>query len=88
VAELAGAFRVAPGVVFHAEGIVTPREVEGQDLVHVARLRAEGDSPRHYQMWVVGDQVRKGAATNGVQILELLIEREHFKHKAKERVGA
>ncbi len=88
VAELAEAFRGAPGVVFHAEGIVTPRDVEGQDLVHVARLRAEGDSPRHYQMWVVGDQVRKGAATNGVQILELLIEREHFKHKAKERVSA
>ncbi|MGP6156721.1 MAG: aspartate-semialdehyde dehydrogenase [Vulcanimicrobiaceae bacterium] len=88
VAELAAAFESAPGVVFHAEGIVTPRDVEGQDLVHVARLRAEGESPRHYQMWVVGDQVRKGAATNGVQILELLVEREHFKAKAQERVGA
>ncbi|MFY9780134.1 MAG: aspartate-semialdehyde dehydrogenase [Candidatus Baltobacteraceae bacterium] len=91
VAELAAAFEAAPGVVFHAGGIVTPRDVEGQDLVHVARLRAEGDSPRHFQMWVVGDQVRKGAATNGVQILELLIEREHFKNKerkANERVSA
>ena len=71
VEELARAFRSAPGIVYHAQGIVTPREVEGTDLVHVARLRAEG--PRNFQMWVVGDQLRKGAATNGVQILELLM---------------
>jgi aspartate-semialdehyde dehydrogenase len=47
--------------------------------VHVARLRPESDSKRHYQMWIVGDQVRKGAATNGVQILELLLERGMLK---------
>jgi hypothetical protein len=29
-------------------------------------------------MWVVGDQLRKGAATNGVQILELLVEQGRF----------
>lgn len=75
VAELAGALGNAPGVVYHAEGIVTPRDVEGTDLVHVARLRAEGDSRRCFQLWCVGDQVRKGAATNAVQILEMLIER-------------
>ncbi|HEV3157625.1 MAG TPA: aspartate-semialdehyde dehydrogenase [Candidatus Baltobacteraceae bacterium] len=75
VAELAAAFEYAPGVIFHHKGIVTPRDVEGTDLVHVARLRAEGDSARHFQLWVVGDQVRKGAATNAVQILELLLER-------------
>lgn len=75
VGELAAALAAAPGVVFHAEGIVTPREVEGQDLVHVARLRAEGDSARCFQLWIVGDQTRKGAATNAVQILELLVER-------------
>jgi aspartate-semialdehyde dehydrogenase len=78
VPELAAALAAAPGVVFHAAGIVTPRDVEGQDLVHVARLRAEGDSSRHYQLWIVGDQVRKGAATNAVQILELLIARGRF----------
>jgi aspartate-semialdehyde dehydrogenase len=88
VMELSAAFARAPGVVFHAGGIVTPREVEGQDLVHVARLRAEDGSPRHFQMWVVGDQVRKGAATNGVQILELLIERKRWGHAAPERLGA
>ncbi len=78
VRELARALEDAPGVVYHATGIATPRDVEGQDLVHVARLRAEGDSKRHFQLWVVGDQVRKGAATNAVQILELLIARGRF----------
>ena len=75
VAEIGAALAVAPGVVYHATGIVTPRDVEGQDLVHVARVRAEGDSKRHFQLWIVGDQTRKGAATNAVQILELLVAR-------------
>src|SRR5579875_2979387 len=44
VAELARAFSEAEGVVFHPTGIVTPRDVEGTDLVHVARLRPESDS--------------------------------------------
>lgn len=70
---LADAFDEAPGVVFHREGIVTPREVEGTDAVHVSRLRACGGN--RFQMWICGDQLRKGAATNGVQILEMLIAR-------------
>ena len=82
VAALAAALAAAPGVVFHPGGVVTPREVEGQDLVHVARLRAEGDSARHFQLWIVGDQVRKGAATNAVQILQLLAERGHIAARA------
>jgi aspartate-semialdehyde dehydrogenase len=72
VAELGDALASMRGVVFHETGIVTPRDVQGSDLVHVARLRAEPDSRRAFQMWVVGDQLRKGAATNAVQILELL----------------
>ena len=75
VDALAEALARAPGVVFHRSGIVTPRDVEGTDDVHVARLRSAGEDKRHFQMWVVGDQLRKGAATNAVQILELLIAR-------------
>ena len=75
VEELAAALERAQGVVFHRTGVITPREVEGTDNVHVARLRSAGDDKRHFQMWVVGDQLRKGAATNAVQILELLIAR-------------
>ncbi len=76
VEELAHACEGAPGVVFHRDGIVTPRDVEGTDLVHVARLHAEEDgATHHFMLWCVGDQLRKGAATNAVQILELLLER-------------
>lgn len=71
--ELAAALAHAPGVAFHSRGIVTPLDVEGDDAVHVARLRAEEGSRRHFALWIVGDQTRKGAATNAVQILELLI---------------
>ncbi len=78
IAALAEALAAAPGIVFHREGVVTPRDVEGEDLVHVARLRAEDDSGRRFQLWVVGDQLRKGAATNGVQVLELLAARGRF----------
>jgi aspartate-semialdehyde dehydrogenase len=76
VEELAAGFARAKGIVFHPEGIVTPREVEGTDEIHVARLRAEdGRSRRHYALWAVGDQLRKGAATNAVQILQMLVEK-------------
>ena len=79
VPQLSAEIERAPGVAYHAAGVVTPRDVEGQDLVHVARLRAEPGSARCYQLWVVGDQVRKGAATNAVQILELLIAAGRFR---------
>jgi aspartate-semialdehyde dehydrogenase len=80
VGRVAEALAAAPGVVYHPDGIVTPLEVENQDLVHVARLRSEhpDDESSHFMMWVVGDQLRKGAATNGVQILELLISQGKF----------
>lgn len=75
VAELSTAFERAKGVVFSRDAIVTPRDVEGTDLVHVARLRTEDEREpaTRFAFWCVGDQLRKGAATNAVQILELLL---------------
>jgi len=87
VDELTAALEGGSGIAFHREGIVTPRQVEGTDVVHVARLRAEPPvrpshstttdrdegTTRHFTFWCVGDQLRKGAATNAVQILELLL---------------
>jgi aspartate-semialdehyde dehydrogenase len=76
VEALAAALETAAGVVFHREGIVTPRDLEGTDDVHVARLRAQEEgSRREFALWCAGDQLRKGAATNAVQILELLLAR-------------
>jgi len=83
VQELGDALAAAPGVVFHDRGIVTPLDVENTDVVHVARLRPERDDQSSFMMWVVGDQLRKGAATNGVQILELLIQQGRFAAAAR-----
>jgi aspartate-semialdehyde dehydrogenase len=84
VRALHDALRDAPGIVLHERGLVTPREVEDTDLVHVARVRAEPEDPSgtRFQMWIVGDQLRKGAATNAVQILELLIAQGRFQRES------
>jgi aspartate-semialdehyde dehydrogenase len=50
-----------------------PILVEGQDDCFVGRVRDDLSHPNALNFWVVGDQLRKGAATNAVQIAELLI---------------
>lgn len=50
-----------------------PIVVEGQDDCYVGRIREDLSHPRGLNFWVVGDQLRKGAATNAVQIAELLL---------------
>ena len=50
-----------------------PVLVEGQDDCFVGRVREDLSHPRAINFWVVGDQLRKGAATNAVQIAELLL---------------
>jgi aspartate-semialdehyde dehydrogenase len=52
-----------------------PIDVEGQDDCWVGRVREDLSHPRGLNFWVVGDQLRKGAATNAVQIAELLLGR-------------
>lgn len=66
--------RAAPGVVFSndAAAFPTPLEVAGRDEVFVGRLRVDPDRPNTFHLWVVADNLRKGAATNAVQILETL----------------
>jgi aspartate-semialdehyde dehydrogenase len=51
----------------------TPLGVEGQDDCVVGRVREDPSHPRALNFWVVGDQLRKGAATNAVQIAELVL---------------
>jgi aspartate-semialdehyde dehydrogenase len=51
-----------------------PVAVEGQDDCWVGRVREDLSHPRALNFWVVGDQLRKGAATNAVQIAELLLD--------------
>ena len=50
-----------------------PLDTSDQDLVFVGRVRPDLTDPNGLCLWCCGDQVRKGAATNAVQIAELLI---------------
>ncbi|MBI5516139.1 MAG: aspartate-semialdehyde dehydrogenase [Deltaproteobacteria bacterium] len=72
--EALAVLRRAPGVlVSDAIGPgkhPQPREVSGQDEVFVGRVREDLGDPQALSLWVVGDNLRKGAATNAVQIAE------------------
>ena len=63
----------APGL--SVEHVPTPLRAAGRDDVLVGRIRRDESHPRALGMWVVGDNLRKGAATNAVQIAEVLLER-------------
>ena len=70
----------APGVVVvdaPGDGVYPlATEAAGRDVVLVGRIRRDPSHDRALNMWIVGDNLRKGAATNAVQIAELLHERE------------
>ncbi|HYM03661.1 MAG TPA: aspartate-semialdehyde dehydrogenase, partial [Stellaceae bacterium] len=70
------ALREAPGVsvVDHRvdEGYVTPQESAGEDAVFVSRIRRDPTVTHGLNLWVVSDNLRKGAALNAVQIAEVL----------------
>ncbi len=51
-------------------------EAEGRDDVFVGRIRRDPGNERALDLWIVSDNLRKGAATNAVQIAELLVERD------------
>ena len=61
----------APGIIL--EHVPSPLRAAGRDEVFVGRIRRDESHPRAFSMWVVSDNLRKGAATNAVQIAELLV---------------
>jgi len=69
--------RKAPGVHLMAGNkLATPLvDAAGHDEVFIARLRRDLSHPRGIDLWVVSDNVRKGAALNAIQIAELLVAR-------------
>jgi aspartate-semialdehyde dehydrogenase len=77
--EAREALREAPGVVVvdkrDEEGYVTPIECVGEFGVFVSRIRNDPTVEHGINMWVVSDNLRKGAALNAVQIAQLLHER-------------
>jgi aspartate-semialdehyde dehydrogenase len=57
------------GVLVCDDGVdPLPRDVAGTDAVRVGHVRVDPDEPRVLHLWIVADNLRKGAATNAVQI--------------------
>ena len=73
--EAREALREAPGIVVvdrhDSEGFVTPKEIQGEFPVYVSRIRKDPTVANGLALWVVADNLRKGAALNAVQIAEL-----------------
>ena len=69
--EVIEALKSAEGIVY-VEGLLTPGMTAGRDEVFVSRVRRHPMLKNTFDMWIVADNLRKGAATNAVQILELL----------------
>jgi aspartate-semialdehyde dehydrogenase len=83
--------KAAPGVsvIDHRvdEGYVTPQESAGEDPVYVSRIRKDPTVPHGLNLWVVADNLRKGAALNAVQIAEILA-RDYLAAKADGKKAA
>ena len=77
--EARQALKNAPGVIVvdHRadEGYVTPAECAGEDAVYVSRIRSDPTVDSGLNIWVVADNLRKGAALNTIQIAEELVKR-------------
>jgi aspartate-semialdehyde dehydrogenase len=78
--------RAAPGVLVvdkHEDGgYVTPQESAGEDATYISRIRKDPTVDNGLSMWVVSDNLRKGAALNAVQIAESLMNRKLLKKAA------
>ena len=75
-ADAAALLADAPGVqlVDGGDGSPTPLEGAGIDPVLVGRLREDPSQENTLDLWVTGDNLRKGAALNAVQLAELLLD--------------
>ena len=78
--------RDSPGLVVidkrDETGYMTPKEAQGEFPVFVSRIRNDPTVEHGLNMWVVADNLRKGAALNAIQIAQLLDERGLIKTKA------
>jgi len=77
------ALRAAPGIMVVDKredgGYVTPIECPGEDATFVSRIRKDPTVENGLNMWIVSDNLLKGAALNAVQIAELLVKRNLLK---------
>lgn len=65
-----------------------PIDASGQDEVLVGRIRQDLSQANSLELWLCGDQIRKGAALNAIQIAELLVERNWLQSQPQSLVSA
>ncbi|MGL4405826.1 MAG: aspartate-semialdehyde dehydrogenase, partial [Notoacmeibacter sp.] len=79
--------RDAPGCLVidsHEDGgYITPYEAAGEDATYISRIREDATVENGLAMWIVSDNLRKGAALNAIQIAELLVVRGLIAPKLK-----
>lgn len=77
IEEVQVAFEKAPGLIVKdnpaEKEYPMPLDITGKDPVYVGRLRKDISDPNGLSFWVVGDQIKKGAALNAVQIAQWLL---------------
>jgi aspartate-semialdehyde dehydrogenase len=64
-------------------GYVTPYEAAGEDATYISRIREDATLDNGLSLWIVSDNLRKGAALNAIQIAECLINRKLITAKRK-----
>ena len=64
-------------------GYATPHEIAGEDATYISRIREDATVENGLSLWVVSDNLRKGAALNAIQIAEALIKRKLIQAKRK-----
>ena len=82
----------APGVKVLDDPVISlypqPWSAAGTDEVFVGRIRRDASNPRSLAMWIVADNLRKGAALNAVQIAEEMVKREWIRPRGEEDAKA
>ena len=85
--DAADILRDAPGcqvIDKHEDGgYITPYECAGEDATFISRIREDATVENGLNIWVVSDNLRKGAALNTIQIAELMVNRRLIKPRAE-----
>jgi aspartate-semialdehyde dehydrogenase len=80
VADVKALMEKTPGIILEDDidnlKYPMPKDAHEKDEVFVGRIRRDESMPNTLNMWIVADNLRKGAATNAVQIAEFLVQKE------------
>ena len=73
IEEVLSKLKAQRGIKVFEHDLPTALDVSGQDLTYVGRIRRDESVPNGLNLWVVADNIRKGAASNAIQIVQVLM---------------